>query len=629
MQAALDPLTFPGRSQRRCRGGGGGGGDARGSGMEPPGIVLERFDSFTRHLSAAFGVTRGHGGGVSEVGGQRPPPPIDADVAGVFEKRLVRFEPAQLAALSSEEAQALERVLDLQSVVAHCGALWTSALVTSGPECLPDREKARIKERVVKLAHNSIKFLGRFLPEVFPRQERQQPGRGGHGASASRERERRSGDRSRAGLPPACYGSAFRRLYGPAAYAVAAFLLRVCGGGMLKGAPLCDLVKTFFEGLTALAVMHLPDLLQCFSGTSMVTPPVTGWIKNINDRAIHGGAPASAPLPSSSSSSPLPGNASANAAASTPLLASLASALRGDLAYPSPVLRTRDGGRGSRGERGGAFSDLAAMAALAPPPCRDPGRRSRCRDGLRREMLGDRKLRVARFVMEAASAEVLVSVRKTRHLLALLTGVPPLSMKKDILPLVRPVYSLLGEALLGEKGLARRLTREALGVATALARRVAECFAEVVVLAVATNLGTVLASVTARGDEGCGLEDLGPRESALEQLIVSQGAWDSHGAGRGWPHSSVPELVEVRAGGEEGIGAEQGAADTGEEGGNIALPDLVEEAERMVSALRSAPGVSEGSGPAARGVLLRRLEEVLLPRMKACRDYCGQPRLQR
>lgn len=134
--------------------------------------------------------------------------------------------------------------------------------------------------------------LKRFLPEVFPREQeterdirlRAGPARGGN-------------DEKEAVSPPR-YGSAFRRLYGHAAYSVAAFLLRMCGGA-LKGSPLRELVGTFFEGiafhpvsggrggggggkggrgavggsggtvphaqLTDFAVMHLPDLLQCFS----------------------------------------------------------------------------------------------------------------------------------------------------------------------------------------------------------------------------------------------------------------------------------------------------------------------------------------------------------------------------
>lgn len=143
----------------------------------------------------------------------------------------------------------------------------------------------------------------RFLPEVFPRQEQQhqRATRSSPGASTAASRKR-SGDRSGTGLPPPRYGSAFRRLYGDAAYSLAAFLTRMCGGGVLKGLPLRELVETFFEGvacrgsaavgsssggrcggggggaggaaaggsaphaeLTALAVKHLPDLLQCFS----------------------------------------------------------------------------------------------------------------------------------------------------------------------------------------------------------------------------------------------------------------------------------------------------------------------------------------------------------------------------
>lgn len=133
--------------------------------------------------------------------------------------------------------------------------------------------------------------MGRFLQEVFPREARQQPtGRAGHGQgppAGSRSRSRGGRRRSDSGLPPPRYGSAFRRLYGHAAYAFAAFTLRMCGGGMLKGLPLRELVETFFEGvaaggvganggasaphaeLTALAVKHVPDLLHAFSEVSV------------------------------------------------------------------------------------------------------------------------------------------------------------------------------------------------------------------------------------------------------------------------------------------------------------------------------------------------------------------------
>lgn len=87
------------------------------------------------------------------------------------------------------------------------------------------------------------------------------------------------------GRLPSRYSSAFRRLYGHAAYSVAAYLMRMCGGA-LKGLPLRELVETCFEGvacrplvaasrggggsapnaeLTGMAVMHASDLLHCFS----------------------------------------------------------------------------------------------------------------------------------------------------------------------------------------------------------------------------------------------------------------------------------------------------------------------------------------------------------------------------
>eukprot|EP00903_Cladosiphon_okamuranus_P013658 g12719.t1 len=735
MQAALDPLVFP-VSQRRHRLSrrGGGGGDGRGATREPSDIVREHFEGFTRCLSAAFGGVGGGGGGgggSSRVDGtQDRPPPLDADVAGVFEKRLVRFEPAQLAALSSEEARVLERVLDLQSVVAHCGGLWSSAVGFSGPERLSHGDKKRVKDRVLKLVHNSIKSVGRFLQEVFPREARQSlaAGSGRQGSSSSSGNNRSRGRRSGSGLPSPRYGLAFRRLYGHAAYSFAAFVLRMCGGGMLKGLPLRELVETFFEGvaggvagangaspsaphaeLTALAVTHVSDLLYGFSETILTMNPVADWIKNIIDHAIHG---KPRPLPSSqssaaaaSSSAPLPAaNATANESdASAPLLASLASALRGDLAYP--------------GHRGGpvqpraddAYSGLIAAAALAPPPCRDPTLRQKRRAGLRREMLGDRKLRVARFLMETATAgrtpqgrgdngaagvaaaaataagteqryveqqqqqqrqQAAVSVRKARRLLALSTGLfgrrrmgadaggggsssglishgprPALSFAEDILPLVRPAYSLLGEALLGDAGLARRLAPEAVAVASALAgagldhaprgregraeveRRAARCFAEAVVLAVSTHLGMVLASVwpaspAADGgigggstSEGSGLAELGPRESHLEQLLERLGAWKCHGGeGRGWPHSSLPSAMEISSPGKAGGGQGTHTVDDG-----TPLPELLKEVENMVTDLRHV-----GAGGETGEEMQRLLDDVLATRLEACRAYFNQ-----
>lgn len=47
----------------------------------------------------------------------------------------------------------------MQSVVAHCSALWSTALVISGPERLPEGDRKRIKDRVLKLVHGSIKSV--------------------------------------------------------------------------------------------------------------------------------------------------------------------------------------------------------------------------------------------------------------------------------------------------------------------------------------------------------------------------------------------------------------------------------------------------------------------------------------
>ena len=445
--------------------------------------------------------------------------------------------------------------------------------------------------------------------------------------------------------------------------------------------------------------------------TILTMNPVADWIKNIIDHAIHG-----KPRPPPPAADDEDGNDS-----STPLIASLASALRGDLVYPCP------GGGGSAEPRvdDDAYSGLTAAAVLAPPPCRDPTLRQKRRAGLRREMLGDRKLRVARLLMETATAgrmlppqrrgdeaagvagagterghlqqqqQTAVSVRKARRLLTLSTGVfgrrrpggrragtggggggggsssglssqrprPPLIFKEDVLPLIRPAYSLLGEALLGDAGLARRLAPEAVAVASALAvagldytlagregradseRRAAWCFAEVVVLAVSTHLGMVLASVRpvapvdgggggGGGDDGSGLAELGPCESRLEQLLESLSAWECHGGvGRGWPHSSLPAGVEnsslarAEGGGRGGVpgpeteGGRPGAEESSrivEDG--IPLPQLLKEVENMATDLRHAGAVGE-TGEEMR----RLLDNALAPRLEACRAYFQQP----
>ena len=51
----------------------------------------------------------------------------------------------------------LARVLDTQSVIAHCGGLWAAAVTIAGPAALPEATRKRIKDRVVKLAHGCIK----------------------------------------------------------------------------------------------------------------------------------------------------------------------------------------------------------------------------------------------------------------------------------------------------------------------------------------------------------------------------------------------------------------------------------------------------------------------------------------
>ena len=124
VQVALDPLAFPSprRSndrhprRRSSRQGRAGNGSGRGS-SEPSDVVRKRFEGFTRCLSAAFapGVTAGcgsdgggdKGGGSGGRGGRgwQQAQTIDKDVVGVFEKRLSRFEPAQLASLSSNESK--------------------------------------------------------------------------------------------------------------------------------------------------------------------------------------------------------------------------------------------------------------------------------------------------------------------------------------------------------------------------------------------------------------------------------------------------------------------------------------------------------------------------------------------
>ena len=136
VQAALDPLAFPSprrsgdrhRRLRPSRQGRAGGGSSSGAGgaSEPSDIVRKRFEDFTRCLSTAFapGVSAGYGsdggggggagGGGGSYGGYgggrdgkawKRTQAVDTDVGGAFEKRLSRFEQAQLASLSRDEVK--------------------------------------------------------------------------------------------------------------------------------------------------------------------------------------------------------------------------------------------------------------------------------------------------------------------------------------------------------------------------------------------------------------------------------------------------------------------------------------------------------------------------------------------
>lgn len=482
-----------------------------------------------------------------------------------------------------------------------------------------------------------------------------------------------------------------------------------------------------------------------------------------------------------------------HAAAPTPhpLIFSLAAGLRGDLQYPSSPYSHVCLSSASRRRRsaqaaisissatttaeGDPFLELVSLAALAPPP-RPPSAAVAKRQRLARmrlEMLGDRKLRMARFLLEAAGTSgsaarngaqgegkgehqrVLFSaksVNKTRRLLVLLvetfgsgqrrrwrqrsrqegdaveggngnkrrdlsgpapeattanhssTAVwndglpanpvlptPQLEMRRDILALVRPVYSLLGQALLGEPGPARRLERQALAAAVALVtaaleatrpqpetglvrrvrapndgrtfaavlpeaggtpspvlpdeRRVAECFAQVVILAVATKLDTFLDAIGG-GDQDVeefsvlqlrALADFGPREIELERLLRGLGAWDVHGDAQGWPHHAPPPpptqsdtaatvgaaatattVNVVRGAHEKAAGEDSEASDT-------PLSSLLAEADEMVKAFEyelapSAQRNLDGEEERPRGNRWwQRVQDALLPRIEACR----------
>lgn len=119
MQAALDPMAFPAPPRRRGevnrvhghrfpRRGGDWAGGGSGAGLgEPSHLVRERFEVFTHRLARAFGFEKGSMGG-SDIR-REGRPFVDADeVRGIFEKRLIRFEPSQWAALSKHESKVTE-----------------------------------------------------------------------------------------------------------------------------------------------------------------------------------------------------------------------------------------------------------------------------------------------------------------------------------------------------------------------------------------------------------------------------------------------------------------------------------------------------------------------------------------
>ena len=130
IQAAFDPLVFPASRRRgdRSRGRGNRFG-SRGRGAlgasEPSEIVRERFQGFTLALRVAFGSGTAGGRRRDEPEGQDMSP-LDADVSGVFEKRLTCFEAATLQELTLDEARVRERwssqyscVLGKDSLIDH------------------------------------------------------------------------------------------------------------------------------------------------------------------------------------------------------------------------------------------------------------------------------------------------------------------------------------------------------------------------------------------------------------------------------------------------------------------------------------------------------------------------------
>ena len=145
-------------------------------------------------------------------------------------------------------------------------------------------------------------------------------------------------------------------------------------------------------------------------------------------------------------------------------------------------------------------------------------------------------------------------------------------------------------------------------------------------LAVSTKLATFLTAVGSDvGVDGSGagsphgfdddvnglasLDDLGPRESELEALILELGAWNSHGGGRGWPHHLLRPAEDPSAAKAPQVGG--GREESGDSG--TPLSALLEEAEEMAEAFRSVT-----TGQSDRALLLR-VQGALVPRIDACR----------
>ncbi|CAM9421347.1 unnamed protein product [Choristocarpus tenellus] len=490
MQSVLDPMAFPLAHAWDSRDRRGGSERLRVPGMgvrQPSDVVREGFEGFTECLALAYGVDVDEGigngdrsGGRGRGGDEKEGPLVASALRGVLERRSTMFEAEEFDDFSNQERKVLERVLDVQSVMLHMAKLWEVAksLGSSHP-----KDSTALKNRVVNIVQTAITALKRFLPEVFPTH-----GQGGV-ARGSRPDEQ-SG--------PGRYSFSFRSLYGRAAFAVVGMLARLCGEA-LKGPPIRDLVGTCFEGVAfltgntlapvgggkggndgsvhpevlALAVMHVPDLLLCFAQMSFTLPPVKDWLASISKLAIKGGR-----------TKELKHTVGTIESTSDRLLQALASGLRGRGQYPAdPAPRNR---------RPSVFAAIAAVVLDMPPPLALS--LSRPLTNLRIQYLtGVDGVGIARELLEAmrvvGSANGTASHRSqsgvgsfssSKRLLKLVKltlgprfpwetpGLSPPDLRRDVLPLLHPLYSLIREALVGEPGPARALGVPALSAAVSV-----------------------------------------------------------------------------------------------------------------------------------------------------------------